>query len=368
MRFSSSSRLPLLAAALALPLLGCTELQQLRNRSDIQDREIARLQASLQEWRDGWYQLDEEREEQVAERDEIIRERESQIQRLQTSQTEQEVALRARVSELEAELGRTKTSMALQSTEHTTLQAQRDSLARELAEAEADVTALTARLNQVQGTLGSMQQETTQAVESETQMRQEWASQRQSLEAAIAERDATITTLRNRILEMQGAQGGEGGGTAIDPAELDRIESHLRQTLETTEGPKPTFTRDAARGVIVTFANADLFESRMTVVLDSAERPLMALAHALAQLGDVSVLVVGHTDNEPLRNLPFRDNWQLSALRAESVLRALLENSDLSPENCLFAAAGQHHPVTSNGTADGRAANRRVEIIVRPAP
>jgi len=69
----------------------------------------------------------------------------------------------------------------------------------------------------------------------------------------------------------------------------------------------------------------------------------------------------------PIVNGRFRDNWDLSAARASSVLRYVLANSSITPDHLAIAGYGPYHFVGDNATEDGRARNRRVEIIVRPA-
>lgn len=80
---------------------------------------------------------------------------------------------------------------------------------------------------------------------------------------------------------------------------------------------------------------------------------------------NTEVRIEGHTDNVPL--LPgsdFRDNWELSAARAQSILKALQETSELPESRFAVAGYGEYHPLTANTSASGRAQNRRVEIII----
>ena len=74
----------------------------------------------------------------------------------------------------------------------------------------------------------------------------------------------------------------------------------------------------------------------------------------------------GFTDRVPIHNDRFRDNWELSAARAATVLRYLIANSPIDPEHLAIAGYGPYRPVGDNETETGRALNRRVEIIIRP--
>lgn len=75
--------------------------------------------------------------------------------------------------------------------------------------------------------------------------------------------------------------------------------------------------------------------------------------------------VQGHTDNIPVRSGAFRSNWELGAERAASVVRYLIENTDIPPDRFKASSHGEHRPLASNDTEEGRRANRRVEIYIR---
>jgi len=84
-------------------------------------------------------------------------------------------------------------------------------------------------------------------------------------------------------------------------------------------------------------------------------------AKIVAEYGDRDIYVVGHTDSDPIRKSPWKDNWELSVQRALTVARGLIK-AGVSPKKILAAGCGQHRPRASNATAAGKAKNRRVEI------
>ncbi len=80
---------------------------------------------------------------------------------------------------------------------------------------------------------------------------------------------------------------------------------------------------------------------------------------------NVEIRVEGHTDNVPLTaNAKFRDNWELSAARAQNIMKILQENTGLSENNFAVSGFGEFKPVAGNNTYEGRALNRRVEIYI----
>lgn len=78
------------------------------------------------------------------------------------------------------------------------------------------------------------------------------------------------------------------------------------------------------------------------------------------------IIVEGHTDNIPIRTKKFQDNWQLSAERALSVLRFLLDSKKLDARQFSVAGYGEHQPIVSNETPENRSLNRRVDIVLEP--
>lgn len=111
-----------------------------------------------------------------------------------------------------------------------------------------------------------------------------------------------------------------------------------------------------------------LFPSGSAELSREGELAMMEVAIALRQLSDRKFMVVGHTDSRPLEAKPdarFRDNWELSTVRAVTVTKFLIE-AKLSPENLLAAGHGPFDPVGNNQTKAGRQENRRIEIVLLP--
>ena len=93
---------------------------------------------------------------------------------------------------------------------------------------------------------------------------------------------------------------------------------------------------------------------------------LKKLAKVLEQNTDINVLIEGHTDNVPILGGPIKDNWDLSVMRATSVVRIMLEGSKMEAKRLTPAGKGEFSPIASNATAEGKKKNRRIEIILTP--
>ncbi|MCF7955238.1 MAG: OmpA family protein [Phycisphaerae bacterium] len=122
---------------------------------------------------------------------------------------------------------------------------------------------------------------------------------------------------------------------------------------------------DAAAGTItVTLQNTVLFSSGKATLIKATISELDHINSVIRQrYSGMLIDVVGHTDSDPIKKSSWKDNWQLSAERALSVLR-YLNSKGISSENIRAVAAGSSRPVASNKTAAGKAQNRRVEIVV----
>jgi len=81
---------------------------------------------------------------------------------------------------------------------------------------------------------------------------------------------------------------------------------------------------------------------------------------------DYDVLVEGNTDTDPISRPNIRNNWDLSTLRASSVVQALQNNYGIEPKRLTAAGRGEYNPIASNSTAEGKSRNRRTQIIITP--
>jgi len=117
------------------------------------------------------------------------------------------------------------------------------------------------------------------------------------------------------------------------------------------------------------FVETLFFKSGSANLTSDGKAMLNGVAEALRDMQEKQVTVEGHTDDRPIgRRLKstFDSNWELSSARAIAVARYLAERADIPPERVVAAGFGSHRPVTSNETREGRARNRRIEIMLSP--
>lgn len=121
------------------------------------------------------------------------------------------------------------------------------------------------------------------------------------------------------------------------------------------------------KGVVyISLADNMLYKSGSYEIGDRAGETLAKIAKIITDYKDYDVLVEGNTDNVPISQKNIRNNWDLSALRASSVVQALQNNYGVDPKRLSAAGRGEYNPVASNDTEVGKQRNRRTQIIITP--
>lgn len=121
------------------------------------------------------------------------------------------------------------------------------------------------------------------------------------------------------------------------------------------------------KGVVyISLADNMLFKSGSYEVNSRAMQTLSKIAKIIKDYGDYDVLVEGNTDNVPISRTNIRNNWDLSALRASSIVQVLQNDFGVNPARLSAAGRGEYNPIADNDTDLGRQRNRRTEIIVTP--
>ena len=121
------------------------------------------------------------------------------------------------------------------------------------------------------------------------------------------------------------------------------------------------------KGVVyISLADNMLYKSGSYEISDRAAETLSKIAKIINDYEDYDVLIEGNTDNVPILRENIRNNWDLSCLRASSVVQALQNNYGVSPKRLTAGGRGEYNPVATNNTAAGKQRNRRTQIIITP--
>lgn len=243
----------------------------------------------------------------------------------------------------------------------------------QLEEAREEIAAMSRKYNDLQETHDALLRgnaRETRRLLGELQSAQEDLTRKQQmlseLEGNVSQQRQSLTQLRAE-LEARNARLMELEDML---QRKDQLMNDLRQTVADAllgfEGQGLTVTQKNGK-VYVSLQNKLLFSSGSTVVDAEGQRALRQLAAVLAQNPDIDIMIEGHTDDVPVRRGSLmEDNWDLSVLRATSIVRILLEARSIEPQRITVAGRGEYMPVDPADTPEARAKNRRTEIILSP--
>lgn len=159
-------------------------------------------------------------------------------------------------------------------------------------------------------------------------------------------------------------------GESLMPAskvkgDLDRMRHELEKSLAPQIANGSVAVEMGRDGLVISLREAGFFNSGSATPHPNAVSTLKRVAESLGSL-PYDVRIEGHTDNVPIHNAQFDSNWELSSARATAIARLFLELHAVSPERLSAAGYAEYHPVTSNATSEGRAMNRRVDLVILP--
>jgi len=142
-------------------------------------------------------------------------------------------------------------------------------------------------------------------------------------------------------------------------------------TANLTRSLSPDEMRDVdvkvLKGVVyISLSDNMLYKSGSYQISDRAGATLGKIAKIINDYSNYDVLIEGNTDNVPISQVNIRNNWDLSALRASSVVQALQNTYRVDPKRLTAGGRGEYNPVADNGTDSGKSKNRRTEIIITP--
>ena len=214
-----------------------------------------------------------------------------------------------------------------------------------------------------------------------------------SLEDRLADAQRENEGLKRQLAALQGSldqslvqnnQGSINISKLVD--EINASNKYIKQLVEAktksdslnlvlTNNLTRSLSRDelqevdvkVLKGVVyVSLADNMLYRSGSYEVNDRAKTTLSKIAKILSDYKDFEVLVEGNTDDVPITRPNIRNNWDLSALRASSVVQVLQNDYGIAPNRLAAAGRGQYNPVATNDTELGRQRNRRTQIIITP--
>lgn len=148
---------------------------------------------------------------------------------------------------------------------------------------------------------------------------------------------------------------------------MKEIQAELEKALAPEIQNSTVEIKARREGLVVSLREIGFFESGSAVMRASSRGAIDRLAAVLGARTE-SLRVEGHTDNIPIHNSRYASNWELSTARASELIKLFVERYHFDPARLAAAGYGEYHPVASNETADGRAKNRRVDVVILNPP
>lgn len=218
----------------------------------------------------------------------------------------------------------------------------------------------------------------------------EYTSDSKSLAARLAEEQQRNKELKEAYAKLQGSyqsnvqQGNVNISKLVD--EINASNKFIKQLVDAKTKSDSLnqvltnkLTRSLSRAeandvdvqvikgvVYISLADNMLYKSGSYEIGERAGETLSKIAKIITDYKDYDVLVEGNTDNVPISQKNIRNNWDLSALRASSVVQALQTRYGVDPKRLTAAGRGEYNPVASNDSAVGKQRNRRTQIIITP--
>lgn len=273
-------------------------------------------------------------------------------------------ALKTENKELMAQLNNNKGNadrFALQNlqSDFEKLKAERDRLA-------LDYAATQNNLKRLQDSYDALEANSSENLTSNLELNRKLLSQLEEKEQALAAEQTRLEQMQRDLNARSKRVDELEGIIASKEAQMNNLKNAISAALTNFEGKGLTVEQRDGK-VYVSMENKLLFESGSWAVNTNGREAVVQLGKVLAQNPEIAVLIEGHTDNVPYGGSgPLKDNWDLSTKRATAIVTILTENPTILKENLTAAGRGEFAPIASNTSAEGRAKNRRIEVILTP--
>ncbi len=243
------------------------------------------------------------------------------------------------------------TSLASKEKENSQLKNNIAELTRKHAELTQQYNSLTALNNDLQEKYKNLTNESLSQTDKLSKALKAKSDELDAKEKLLSERERTLDEMRKVIARQDSA--------------TSRLNTILRNALLGFNSDELSVEIKNGK-VYVSMSDKLLFKSGSSNVESKGKDALKLLADVLDKNKDVNILVEGHTDNVPIRTSVYKDNWDLSVARATSIVRILTSDYRIAPERLTASGKGEYFPKAENVTPEGRAKNRRTEIILSP--
>ncbi|MAO08556.1 MAG: cell envelope biogenesis protein OmpA [Alteromonas sp.] len=248
-----------------------------------------------------------------------------------------------------------------------------ENLKKDLEQLKAEKTALAMELSAVKSNYDRLKESyealeanSSSALQENLKRNRELLKELEAKEKALAEEANRLTILQKKLQDRSQRVEELEAIIAAKDAQMKALKDAISAALTNFEGNGLTVEQRDGK-VYVSMENKLLFESGSWAVNSRGREAVVALGNVLAQNKEIAVLIEGHTDNVPYSgNGNIESNWDLSTKRATAIVTILTQNPNIPKDNLTAAGRGEFAPIAPNTTAEGKAKNRRIEVILTP--
>lgn len=231
---------------------------------------------------------------------------------------------------------------------------------------EADYKALVDEHKRLEDSYKALEENSSAAIAANSKKNRELLAQLEAKEQALTAENVRLENLKaqlengsKRVAELENV-------IANKDAAMRKLKDAISKALTNFEGKGLTVEQRNGK-VYISMENKLLFQSGSWSIGKDGKKAVQQLGSVLAENPEIAILIEGHTDNVPYKgNAQLSGNWDLSTKRATAIVNILRENNAIQPENLTAAGRGEYAPIATNETAEGKAKNRRIEVILTP--
>jgi chemotaxis protein MotB len=242
---------------------------------------------------------------------------------------------------------------------------ERNELCKTLELRDSNIVALNENIENLKGNITDLNQSITDIEKKYNDLSGEKLSEAEKFNLALKQKTTELNEKEKLLLEREKTLNELQQVIARQDSITKRLNDILRNALLGFNSDELQVEIKNGK-VYVSMTDKLLFKSGSAAVEAKGKEAIKLLAGVLDKNRDIDILIEGHTDNVPIKTAVYRDNWDLSVARATSIVRILTEEYKITPTRLTASGKGEFSPRATNETPEGRASNRRTEIILSP--
>ncbi len=281
--------------------------------------------------------------------------------------------LRKENRNLSSDLASAKKDLAKMTSDYEVASKDLETTKSSLADFKSKYEGTKASLESLQASYDALEANSSASIAANSKKNRELLAELEVKQAALAANKEALETERKRLEQLEKDLADRSNRIdeleaviAAKDANLRNLKDAISKALTDFEGKGLTVEQRDGK-VYVSLENKLLFDSGSWTVGANGKTAVKQLGNVLGDNPDIAVLIEGHTDNVPYGGSGnLKGNWDLSAKRATAIVNILRENKSIDPKNLTAAGRGEYAPVAPNDTAENKAKNRRIEVILTP--